>query len=295
MKCKLEGIKIAVLGGDDRELTLIPRLVALGAKVKVAGFPLLPELSGTTVMTSLEATVNEIDVIILPMPGTDQHGNIRAIYADEKLVMTESVFKQIPQGTPIIVGVAKKFLKDLANKYKVKLLEIAEIDEVAILNAIPTAEGAIQLAMEQTDFTIHNSTAHVLGFGRVGFTMARVLAALGAKVTIVVRKKADVARGFELGYHVCNYQEISEEIGKADLIFNTVPAMVLPKDLLAKIKKRALIIDLASQPGGTDFPAAEKLGIKAILAPGLPGKVAPKTAGEILAKVIPGLILENLQ
>jgi dipicolinate synthase subunit A len=295
MECRLDGIKIAVLGGDDRELTLVPRLVALGAKVKVAGFPPLPELSGAMVVTSLEEAVSEIDAVILPMPGTDQHGNIRAIYADEKLVLTEGILKQIPMGTPVILGVAKSYLKELANKYKMKLLEIAEIDEVAILNAIPTAEGAIQLAMEQSDFTIHNSSAFVIGFGRVGFTMARVLTALGALVTIVVRKKADAARGFELGYQVCGYQQMPDEIQKADLIFNTVPALVLPKDILAKVNKRALIIDLASQPGGTDFPAAEKLGIKAILAPGLPGKVAPKTAGEILAKVIPGMILENLQ
>lgn len=294
MEYKLGGVRIAVLGGDDRERVLIPRLLELGANLKVIGFPPLPELTGATLVTSLEEAVADVDVVIMPMPGTDMQGNIRAIYADEKLVLTEGVIKKIPKGAPVIMGVAKPFVREWANKYGLKLLEIAEIDEVAILNAIPTAEGAIQLAMEQTDFTIHNSSAFVIGYGRVGFTMARVLAALGAKVTIVVRKKADMARGYELSFNVCNYQQFAAEICKADLIFNTVPALILNKELLGNVAQKALIIDLASQPGGTDFQAAEDLGIKAILAPGLPGKVAPKTAGEILAKVIPGLILENL-
>ena len=294
MNCKLEGINIAVLGGDDRDLVLIPKLVSMGARLKVVGFPEMDELKGVSIVASLEKAVVDVDAVILPMPGTDVNGNIRAVYAHEKLVLTESILKKLAPGTPIIVGVAKPFLREWAAKHRLKLLEIAEVDEVAILNAIPTAEGALQLAMEQTDFTIHNSSAFVLGFGRVGFTMARTLAALGANVTIVVRNKADFARGHELGYQVCSFEQMVEAIGTANLVFNTVPAMVLTSDIITKLAKDSLIIDLASQPGGTDFQAAEKLGIKAILAPGLPGKVAPKTAGEILAKVIPAFILENL-
>ena len=56
-----------------------------------------------------------------------------------------------------------------------------------------------------------------------------------------------------------------------------------------------LIVDLASKPGGTDFRYAEKRGIKALLAPGLPGIVAPKTAGQIVANVLSQLLLELLQ
>jgi dipicolinate synthase subunit A len=55
-----------------------------------------------------------------------------------------------------------------------------------------------------------------------------------------------------------------------------------------------LIIDLASKPGGTDFRYAEKRGIKALLAPGLPGIVAPKTAGQIVANVMAQLLKEDI-
>lgn len=291
----LEGVKLAVLGGDDRDLVLIPRLVSLGAKIKVLGFPQLPQLVGTTVVTSLEEALEEVQVVLLPVPGTDIHGTIKAKYAQEKLVLTEQLMERLPPKTLVIVGMANPFLKKITAKFQLKLVEIIEVDEVAILNAIPTAEGAIQLAMEQTDFTIHNSSAFVLGFGRVGFAMARTLSALGANVTIVVRKKTDAARGYELGYDVCYFHRITAEISKAHLIFNTVPTLILTENVLRNVDKNTLIIDLASQPGGTDFQVAKQLGIKAILAPGLPGKVAPKTAGEILAKVIPAFILENLE
>ncbi|MDW7675541.1 MAG: dipicolinate synthase subunit DpsA [Bacillota bacterium] len=294
MEKKLDGIKIGVLGGDDRELVLIPRLASLGAELNIVGFPSLPHAANIRIVSSIDQAIENVDAVLLPMPGTDLQGNIRAIYAEEKLVLTESVVKKIPPKTPVIVGVAKPFLKEWAEKYQLKLIEIAEVDEVAILNAIPTAEGAVQLAMEHTNFTIHSSNSFVIGFGRVGFTMARTLAALGANVTIVARKPADYARAFELGYQVCNYQELIDKISEAHLIFNTVPALVLTKELLVKVDVNTLIIDLASQPGGTDFKAAADQGVNAILAPGLPGKVAPKTAGEILAKVIPAFILENL-
>ncbi|MGF7185739.1 dipicolinate synthase subunit A [Desulfitispora alkaliphila] len=296
MELKLNGINISVLGGDNRELVLIPQLIKLGAKVKAVGFPSsLHQLAGAEIINSIDDALEETDVVILPMPGTDQLGNIRAIYSEEKLVLTEKHLKQLQKGTPIIMGVAKDFLKQWAIKHQLKLIEIAEQDEVAILNAIPTAEGTIKILMEQSPITIHNSKSIVLGLGRVGFTVARTLAALGSKVMVVVRKEADKARGFELGYQVCTYETLPDNLTDANFIINTVPAKVINRELLTSMPHDSLIVDLATQPGGTDFQAAEEIGINAMLAPGLPGKVAPKTAGEILARVIPKIIKQHLK
>ena len=87
---------------------------------------------------------------------------------------------------------------------------------------------------------------------------------------------------------------MSHYLGEADVIFNTIPVPVLTGAVLDKVPPGALIIDLASAPGGVDFQRAANIGVKAILAPGLPGKVAPKTAGRILAKVITGLLYEEM-
>ncbi|KKM10923.1 dipicolinate synthase [Clostridiales bacterium PH28_bin88] len=290
----LSGVKVAVLGGDDRELVLIPELVKLGADVRVAGYPPREEIKGAVLRESVVEAISGVDAIILPMPGTDDHGVIRAVYTPNQLVITEELLSAVPSKVPIFIGVAKPFLRGLAKKLGLRLIEIGEMDELAILNSIPSAEGAIQIAMQELPITIHDSQSLVVGFGRVGQTLARMLAALGAHTAIVARKPADLARGYELGYRCITYDQLTENIAAMDLIFNTVPAMILHEGILKNVSRNALIIDLATQPGGTDFQSAARLGVKAILAPGLPGKVAPVTAGRILARVLPGLILKEI-
>ncbi len=54
-----------------------------------------------------------------------------------------------------------------------------------------------------------------------------------------------------------------------------------------------LLLDLASAPGGTDFAAAEKLGIQAVHALSLPGKTAPATAAKAIAQTISGILSEG--
>ncbi|MGE5403658.1 MAG: dipicolinic acid synthetase subunit A, partial [Candidatus Saccharibacteria bacterium] len=99
---------------------------------------------------------------------------------------------------------------------------------------------------------------------------------------------------YEIGCRRVRLEDMGDNLAGLDVIFNTAPTMVLNDQVLSRMSPDTLIIDLASQPGGTDFENANRYGIKAILAPGLPGKVAPKMAGRILAEVIPRLILEEL-
>lgn len=294
MEGKLEGIRIAVVGGDDRELVLIPELVRQGAQVSVTGFLPCNELVHTRRAVDVKEAVAGVQVVILPMPGTDDRGVIRAVYSTRELVLSEEVVRNLVPDTLILIGTAKPFLREWARRYRLRLREIAEEDEVAILNSIPTAEGAIQMAMEQLPVTIHRSQAYVLGFGRIGQTLARMLQSLGAFTTVVARSHAALARAYEQGHQVLPFQDLSHYIGQAQVVFNTVPALVLTREVLAAAASDVLIIDLASVPGGTDFKAAENMNLKAILAPGLPGKVAPRTAGEILARVIPRLIRQEL-
>ncbi len=294
MGLDLSGIKIAVVGGDRRELFLIPELARLGANVAVAGFPPCLELSQVELCKTFEAALKNVSVIIFPIPGTDPQGMIKALDANSKLMFTPEIAKIIPPETLIIIGSAREFLRDWAIQYNWKLIEMGELDEVAILNAIPSAEGALQIAMEQLPITIHNSKSFVLGFGRLGKTLTRMLQGIGAQTTVVARKRADLARIFEIGCRPISFAQLPRVISEAEIIFNTVPALILDEQMLSLLQKEALIIDLASYPGGTDFAAAKKLDLKAILAPGLPGKVAPKTSGKILAQVIPQLILREL-
>jgi hypothetical protein len=142
--------------------------------------------------------------------------------------------------------------------------------------------------------TIHGSRSCVIGFGRVGITLARTLKAMGAEVTVVARNPGQLARAYEMGCVRADYSQLRDIVNNTDVIYNTVPQLILDRSVLKYANPELLIIDLATQPGGTDFEAANVLGIKAILAPGLPGKVAPVFAGRILADVIPRLIISEL-
>jgi len=290
----LSGVKIAVLGGDDRELILISELVKMGATIAVAGFPREKMVQGAFAVNSVETACKDAEVIILPLPGTDAEGRIRAVYAEESLILTEKAIASIAENALVLIGSARQYLKDWAQLYKFNLVETVELDEIAILNSIPTAEGAIQIAMENSKITLHGSKACIIGFGRIAITLARTLKALGANVFVVARKRGQLARAVELGCIKAGYSELPGILNEVDFVFNTVPAMILNKELLKHANPGLIIIDLASQPGGTDFEAANRYGLKAILAPGLPGKVAPISAGQILAEIIPDLIIEEL-
>lgn len=294
MSSVLSGIKIAVVGGDDREPVLISELVKMGATVAVVGFPRDKICHGAYVVNNLEEALKGTEVLILPLPGTNQDGVVRAVYSNEEIKLTEKAFSSMSSNALVIIGSARPFLKEWAQKYKCKLKEIIDADELAILNSIPTAEGALQIAMEETDITIHGSSSCVIGFGRVAITMARTLKALGSDVTVVARNKAQLARAYEMGCKRASYSELHEVLNNCQIVFSTVPELILTRSVLKYANPDILIIDLASQPGSTDFEAANEFGIKAILAPGLPGKVAPVSAGKILADVVPGLIIDEL-
>jgi dipicolinate synthase subunit A len=151
------------------------------------------------------------------------------------------------------------------------------------------------MAIQNTDFTIHGSECIVLGFGRTGFTLARTLQGLGAYVRVGVHKPEQYARAWEMGLKPFYTSELSQQVLNIDLLFNTIPTMIVTAQIIANIPSRALIIDLASKPGGTDFRYAEKRGIKAMLAPGLPGIVAPRSAGLIIANTISELLMNQIK
>lgn len=294
MSSKLAGVTVAVLGGDDRELIVVSELLKMGANVKVAGISRLNNNQNVQCFRQIGEAVQDAAFVVLPMPGIDQKGIIRAKYSEIPLVLDQDTIQSFPPDCMVIVGYARPLLKELVSSRHLKLTEIAEMDEVAIPNSIPSAEGALQMAMEATDITIHGSKCLVLGFGRCGCTLARMAAALGAKTIVAARKPRDLARISEMGFEPITYQDLAKHIGEADIIFNTVPSLILDRALLELTDPAVYICDIASAPGGVDFTAAGELKRRAELAPGLPGKVAPRTAGRILARVIPEIMLSEL-
>lgn len=159
-------------------------------------------------------------------------------------------------------------------------------EELAVANAVPTAEGAIQIAMEQLPITIHGARVLVVGFGRVGRALAQRLAALGARVTVAARRYESLAWAQASGYGTEQTGQLAGWLCGYDLVVNTVPALVLGEAELADLKPDCLVLDLASKPGGVDLEAARPVGPHRDLGPLPAGKGGPVTAGAAIKNTI---------
>jgi len=292
----LTGMQIAVIGGDARQLEVVRKLTELDAKLLLVGFEQLDHAFTGAVKEKMEdVNFGEIDSVILPVRGTDGDGKVETIFSNEDVVLTEEIIKRTPPHCTFYTGISNAYLDEILQEANRKQVSLFERDDVAIYNSIPTVEGTIMMAIQHTDFTIHGSSVAVLGLGRVGMSVARAFQALGAKVMVGARKSEDLARITEMALKPFQLSNLAEEIKTADIVINTIPFPILTANVLANMPVHTLIIDLASKPGGTDFRFAEKRGIKALLAPSLPGIVAPKTAGQILANALGQLIQEDLK
>ena len=166
-------------------------------------------------------------------------------------------------------------------------------EELAVANAVPTAEGAIQIAMEELPITIHGARALVIGYGRLGRALAPRLRALGAQVWVCARRHEQRAAAESMGLGSERLERLSDWLCSYDLVINTVPALVLGVEELAALKEGALVIDLASRPGGVDMEAAAALNVRVIWALSLPGKVAPVTSGRYIKDTIYHIMEES--
>jgi dipicolinate synthase subunit A len=292
----LTDMHVAVIGGDARQLEVIRKLTELDAKLSLIGFDQLDHgFTGASKEQIEELDFTSLDAIILPVAGTNLEGQVDTIFSNEKVVLTLDQIERTPNHFTIYSGISNAYLDTLASAANRKLVKLFERDDVAIYNSIPTVEGTIMMVIQHTDYTIHGSNIVVLGFGRTGMSVARAFQALGAKVKVGARRSEHLARITEMTFTPFHLNDLEKEIQDVDICINTIPHMVVTASVIAKMPAHTLIIDLASKPGGTDFRYAEKRGIKAFLAPGLPGIVAPKTAGQILANVLSTLLTDDLK
>lgn len=288
----LTGMQIAVIGGDARQLEIIRKLTELDAKLSLIGFEQLDHaFTGASKEKIDEVDFSVQDALILPVPGTSLDGQVETIFSNEKVVLIKEMLEKTPDHCTVYSGISNSYLTGITKQANRKLVQLFARDDVAIYNSIPTVEGTIMMAIQHTDFTIHGSKVAVLGLGRVGMSVARTFHALGAKVKVGARKSEHIARISEMGLEPFLLSDIGKEVSDVDICINTVPHQIVTASVISRMPAHTLIIDLASKPGGTDFRYAEKRGIKALLAPGLPGIVAPKTAGQILANVLSQLLM----
>ena len=260
---------ISVLGGDLRQARLAELLLADGLDAVTWGLEGGEAPNPVPLGRALER-----DIIVLPLP-VCRGGGLNLPLTDTALD-AEQLWKRLRYDQLLLGGQTGELAPRLMADYGLTLLDYYAREETQIANAVPTAEGAIQRAMEATERTLHGSRCLIIGFGRIGKALARRLQGLGAQVAVFARRFSDQAWVEASGCEVFRFA--AGELGRFDLIFNTAPALVLDAGRLAELQEDCVVLELASPPGGVDLDAAGRLGRRVISAAGLPGKVAPVTA-----------------
>ncbi len=285
-------MRFAVIGGDARQATLSKLICMDGHDMKVFGVDAPPESLCVQQTGSLAHAVDGADGVILPIPVMRDAGMLNAPQLMRPLPISE-ILSAIAPSQILIGGRWTPEILENAWVMGIDTVDVLRREDFTVKNAIPTAEGALQIAMENTDHTMHGAECLVIGYGRIGKILASHLKALGAHVTVSTRKSEDLAWLHVAGIESVLANELEEELPRFSVVMNTAPSMILAERQLKKLDAHCLIIDLASSPGGVDFDAAHRLGLRCFWALGLPGKVAPLTAASILRDTVYSVMRER--
>lgn len=278
----MEEKNIWVVGGDRRQVYLAGLLREDGHTLHTVG------------LGEKERGLDDLALahcVILPLPVLGKNGRIHTPLSQEKIDLSQ-VLDHMRPGQVLCGGMVSPEVREAGERAGLQVFDYYAREECMVANAVPTAEGAVQVAMEQMPFTLHSGRVLVLGFGRVGKLTAHRMRALGARVTVAAADYGDLAWAAAYNYESIRLEELACELGGFQLIVNTIPAQVLDARRLAWVDPAVFILDLASAPGGVDLIRGEELGLHILQAPGLPGRTAPVTAAAAIRDSIYHILRE---
>lgn len=281
-----------VVGGDMRQVKLAQLLAEDGHTVHTYALDSGPEepIPGLIREQNL-SRAGKADCVVLPLTVTTGGGLLNTPLSLSEHPLAPILDRFSPRQF-LCGGRVDPETQAMAQARGLIVYDYFAREELAVANAVPTAEGAIQLAMEHLPITIHGARILIVGFGRVGRVTAHGFAALGAKVSVAARRYEQLAWAEAMGFGGEHLAHLAGWLCGYDLVVNTVPAPVLTRAELEDLKPDCLIIDLASKPGGVDLETAGELGLTVIWALALPGKVAPVTAGAAIKSTIYNMLRE---
>ncbi len=289
----MDAKKVYLVAGGDRRSVHLAGLLAQRGQVYALGFDdsagFAPEVQYRTAPGEVE---RQPDYLILPMPATKNGLTVYAPLSREAPPLSK-VLDLCGSRTLVFGGKVDEKIAAACKKRGLFLTDYLEREELAVRNAVLTAEGAVQIAMEELPAALSGQPVLITGYGRVAKLCHRAFAALGSRVTIAARSCKDRAWAEAYGADAIPLSFLKQALPGFQVVVNTVPARIFEEELLARLPAGSLLIDLASAPGGVDYGAAARMGVNAIPALSLPGKTAPVTAAQILAETLDNIISER--
>lgn len=276
---------LLIAGGDLRQIYCAQRLTD-DFNVFYTGFDekYFGDISAVLPVSEMRG---KADYAVLPVLPPDESGEISAPLFSGT-VNAKDIAPLLSDNAIIFTGMDSGKVSGFFPSHEV--VAYMESEELALRNAIPTAEGAIMIALEKLPVTLNGLPVLIVGLGRIGTALAYILKGFGADITAAVRNGRGAAKAEMLGIKSVCTKDIK---GEYSLVYNTVPTPIFNEEILAKFPEDTLFVELASRPFGIDMESAEKIGRQVIMASGLPGKTAPVTAGRAVGEVIVRTINER--
>ena len=219
-------------------------------------------------------------IYVLPTPVTK---------LDKNLDLKEK-FKQelINCRGPMLVfaGALNEEWRTFLEKNGIAYWDFMKLPEVVEGNAQITAEATLAEVLKYGRYSVKGQKVLVTGCGCCGKKIAKVFSVLGAEVLVAARRQEVREEAAGAGYESVDFSALKEAVIGVNTVINTVPAQVITEEVIANMKEDALVIDIASNPGGTDFDAAQKYGVEAHLSLGLPGIYTTTSSAQILKNAI---------
>ncbi len=280
-----KNVGVLFIGGDKRHCIAENYLYDLGFDTALCMNEHLGFAKGAT-YGDWQHALRERNIIIFPLPMNKQHLFLNASCCNQQSVTLLEIIQYIQPNSLILGGKIPSEVCSLLDEKGIKYVDYYN-EELQIANALPTAEGAIGIALCEMPITLSDANALIVGYGRIAKVLAEKLRLLGAHVTVAARKNTDIVTAKVYGYDTICIQNGIPAINKPiDVIFNTVPVCLFGREELANFDENTLYIELASAPYGIDTKEATRRKIRIIMAQSLPGKYSPITAGKILAETV---------
>lgn len=286
-----------VVGGDNR-IAIATRLLTEEGH-EVHAFALKHDIPNVIFEENLNR-INDADYVILPLPMQDDKGFLTSpSVPDQDFPMADILAQVNPDGPVLFGGFVKPEVKTMLDQRNLTIHDYFKRPDLAVATAIPTSEGVVMYAMQETPHTINNSNIMVIGFGNVGRCCAERFNALGANVTVVTFDHLSQYAWANAtpGLTAINISELTPAKLASlnlDIIVNAAPTQSLDRAALEALKPSCLILNPANKPC-TDPELAKKVGIRYMRVGHIPGKVAPITAGSDVKKTICTMIAELAQ
>lgn len=271
-----QSLKIAIVGGDEREQEITRLAAASGAKVSIYGFPLGEEVPASVQLAgSAVEAIEDADFVLFPIPGMSTDGRI---FSTEVIVPDEAMMGRTRKGAHVIMGLPHPDLAATCERLGIGCHEYESDRELMLLRMPSIVEHALRLIIENTRVSIHGSRILVVGQGNVAHTLTRDLVLLGANVTVAARNPVQRAEAIIVGARVVTLDRIGDEVGECDIVLSAVPAPVVTSDVIDRMKRSVFLADFAAPPGGVDLDHARSIGLNCLWGRAM-GRRAPITVG----------------